>query len=119
MAFGAATATHFLYDLNSLLAVGRDPKNPRAPQIAVTPGGDGRSWQVSVAPATAAGELFAEGPEGWFFDTMRTAQGFEVRLAEKPADPRAGAAVPILLTLVTGEQAFETRTNLDVSRSTP
>ena len=90
-----------------------------APQIAVTPGGDGRSWQVSVAPATAAGELFAEGPEGWFFDTMRTAQGFEVRLAEKPADPRAGAAVPILLTLVTGEQAFETRTNLDVSRSTP
>jgi len=35
VAFGAATATHLLYDLNSLLAVGRDPKNPRAPQIAV------------------------------------------------------------------------------------
>ena len=35
VAFGAATATHLLYDLNSLLAVGRDPKNPRVPQIAV------------------------------------------------------------------------------------
>ena len=35
LAFGAATATHFLYDLNSLLTVGRDPKNPRVPHIAV------------------------------------------------------------------------------------
>src|SRR5208283_2503206 len=35
VAFGAPTATHLLYDLNSLLAVGRDPKNPRVPQIAV------------------------------------------------------------------------------------
>ncbi len=29
VAFGAPTATHFLYDLNSLLTVGRDPKSPR------------------------------------------------------------------------------------------
>lgn len=35
VAFGAATATHLLYDLNSLLSAGRDAKNPRAPQIAV------------------------------------------------------------------------------------
>ncbi len=35
VAFGAATATHFLYDLNSLLTIGRDPRSPRAPQIAV------------------------------------------------------------------------------------
>ena len=35
VAFGAATATHFLYDLNGLLSVGRDPKSPRTPQIAV------------------------------------------------------------------------------------
>jgi DNA-binding transcriptional LysR family regulator len=34
LAFGAATATHFLYDLNSLLTVGRDPRNPRTPHIA-------------------------------------------------------------------------------------
>jgi len=35
VAFGAPTATHFLYDLNSLLTVGRDPKNPRTAQITV------------------------------------------------------------------------------------
>src|SRR5580693_7046015 len=35
VAFGAPTATHLLYDLNSLLALGRDPKNPRIPQISV------------------------------------------------------------------------------------
>ena len=29
IAFGAPTATHLLYDLNSLLTLGRDPKNPR------------------------------------------------------------------------------------------
>ena len=35
VAFGAVTATHLLYDLNSLLTAGRDPKSPRTPQIAV------------------------------------------------------------------------------------
>ena len=35
VAFGAPTATHLLYDLNSLLTLGRDPKSPRAPQITV------------------------------------------------------------------------------------
>jgi len=35
VAFGAPTATHFLYDLNSLLTVGRDPKSPRQPHISV------------------------------------------------------------------------------------
>ena len=35
VAFGAPTATHFLYDLNSLLTVGRDPKNPRTPHISI------------------------------------------------------------------------------------
>jgi DNA-binding transcriptional LysR family regulator len=34
LAFGAVTASHFLYDLNSLLTVGRDPRNPRTPHIA-------------------------------------------------------------------------------------
>jgi DNA-binding transcriptional LysR family regulator len=35
VAFGAATATHFLYDLNSLLTVGRDVKNPRSPHLSI------------------------------------------------------------------------------------
>jgi DNA-binding transcriptional LysR family regulator len=35
VAFGAPTATHFLYDLNSLLMVGRDAKTPRVPHISI------------------------------------------------------------------------------------
>ena len=35
LAFGAPTATHFLYELNSLLTLGREPRNPRVPHVAV------------------------------------------------------------------------------------
>ena len=35
VAVGAPTATHFIYDLNSLLTVGRDPKTPRTPHISI------------------------------------------------------------------------------------
>jgi len=35
LAYGAPTATHFLYELNSLLTLGREPRNPRVPHIAV------------------------------------------------------------------------------------
>jgi DNA-binding transcriptional LysR family regulator len=35
VAFGAPTATHFLYELNSLLMVGRDAKTPRAAHLSI------------------------------------------------------------------------------------
>ena len=35
VAFGAPTATHFLYDLNSLLTLGREPRNPRSPHLSI------------------------------------------------------------------------------------
>jgi DNA-binding transcriptional LysR family regulator len=35
LAYGAPTATHFLYELNSLLTLGREPRNPRVPHVAV------------------------------------------------------------------------------------
>ena len=35
VAFGAPTATHFLYELNSLLTVGRDAKSPRLPHLTI------------------------------------------------------------------------------------
>jgi DNA-binding transcriptional LysR family regulator len=35
LAFGAPTATHFLYELNSLLTLGREVRNPRVPNIAL------------------------------------------------------------------------------------
>ena len=34
LAFGTTTASHLLYDLNSLLTVGREARNPRTPHIA-------------------------------------------------------------------------------------
>jgi DNA-binding transcriptional LysR family regulator len=35
VAFGTSTATHFLYDLNSLLTIGREPRNPRTPHLSI------------------------------------------------------------------------------------
>jgi DNA-binding transcriptional LysR family regulator len=35
VAFGAPTAKHFLYDLNSLLTIGRDVRNPRSPHLSL------------------------------------------------------------------------------------
>jgi len=35
VAFGAPTATHLLYDLNSLLMVGREPRNPRTAHLSI------------------------------------------------------------------------------------
>ena len=35
VAFGTSSATHFLYDLNSLLTIGREPKNPRTPHLSI------------------------------------------------------------------------------------
>ena len=35
VAFGASTATHFLYDLNPLLTTGRDARNARSPHLSI------------------------------------------------------------------------------------
>ena len=35
VAFGAPTATHFLYELNSLLTIGRDSKTPRGAHLSI------------------------------------------------------------------------------------
>lgn len=77
-------------------------------------------WRVSVEPASQNGEdLFAEGPDGWAFDTRRAAPGlFDMILAEKPADALSGA-VSVMITLTTPAGAFEGVKYLDVSRIPP
>ena len=52
VAFGAPTATHFLYDLNSLLTVGRDPKSPRIPisRSTMSPPSSAPSSTESASP---------------------------------------------------------------------
>ena len=95
----------------------RPPGDPAAPRPSLTPGDKPGAWRVRFAgPAPA--DLFAEGPEDWFFDTKRTADGFDLLLAQKPADAPNGP-VELLLTMVMGERAFEARAPLDVKQTKP
>ena len=64
----------------------------------------------------APADLFAEGPDDWFFDTKRSADGFDLILAQKPADAPPGP-VELILTMVSGDRAFEAREPLDVKQA--
>ncbi|MBZ6076014.1 protein-disulfide reductase DsbD domain-containing protein [Microvirga puerhi] len=75
---------------------------------------DKPSLKVRVrAPAGSAPDLFAEGPNNWYFSTSTIdAEGaFIVSIEEKPKE--AADVVPLRLTLSTGEQAVETDVKLD------
>ncbi len=91
--------------------------DPAAPRASVTQAQAPNGWHVRFA-GEAPGDLFAEGPEDWFFDTKRTADGFDLILAQKPADAPAGPVV-VTLTMVVGDRAFEARTTLDARRAKP
>ena len=67
------------------------------------------AWSVRVSPLAGDGaDLFAEGPQGWFFDTKAVDGAFEVHLAEKPADAAGPAAVRLTLTRAGGAVEHET-----------
>ena len=95
----------------------RPANDPDAPRPVLTPAEKPNAWHVRFA-GQAPADLFAEGPDDWFFDTKRSAEGFELILAQKPADAPAGP-VELVLTMVLGDRAFEARTPLDVERSKP
>jgi len=82
---------------------------------------DDTRYRVETRPgASGRAELFAEGDDGWYFDTAPTGQPdeFELTLVEKPADAdaRRGRA---RLTLVTPAGAIETTVALDASSPKP
>ncbi len=82
-------------------------------KISAMPGNE-KQWRVDVQPALDKdADLFAEGADGWFFDTKRLPGGsFQLVLAEKPAD--AGTKLPpVTLTLTTSKGAFESLRHLD------
>jgi len=95
----------------------RPAGDPAAPRPLLTPGDKPNAWRVRFAGATPT-DLFAEGPDDWFFDTRRSADGFDLILAQKPADAPAGS-VEVILTMVSGDRAFEARAPLDVKQAKP
>ena len=71
------------------------------------------------APPSPASDLFAEGPEGWYFDTVRSGEStFDIILAEKP--PKASLPIDnVVLTVNEGDRAFEATTRLDAPPPKP
>lgn len=75
-------------------------------------------WTVRFDPPLAAdSDLFAEGPDGWFFDTKRKGQNFELFLAQKPK--AATLPVRVVLTYRDGARAFERALHLDEAAANP
>ena len=100
--------------------MGRIPRpagDPAAPRPLLTPDDKPNVWRVRFA-GQAPTDLFAEGPDDWFFDTKPNGDGFDLILAQKPADAPAGP-VELVLTMVMGERAFEARAPLDVKQTKP
>lgn len=83
--------------------------------VSVEPqGGDKSAFSVVVrAPSGAKPDLFAEGPDNWYFSTSQAdAQNrFTLTVEEKPRE--ASGPVPLRLTLVAGDKAVETDVSLD------
>ncbi|MDP2356329.1 MAG: protein-disulfide reductase DsbD family protein [Beijerinckiaceae bacterium] len=75
-------------------------------------------WRVSVSPSEAGSDLFAEGEDGWFFDTRVVAGGgFKLALAERPTGSANVTSVRLTLRLASGAVEFETK--LDAGEATP
>ncbi|MBX9761132.1 MAG: hypothetical protein K2Y29_20310 [Beijerinckiaceae bacterium] len=80
-------------------------------------GAQSPTWKVRVSPTEAGSDLFAEGDDGWFFDTRAAGPDFRLVLAERPT----GAAGPAMLrlTLSRPSGAVEFETTLDAGNPTP
>jgi DsbC/DsbD-like thiol-disulfide interchange protein len=75
------------------------------------------TWKVRVSPAEAGSDLFAEGDDGWFFDTRAAGADFKLELAERPTGAAAQANVRLTLSRPSG--AVELYTTLDAGNRAP
>ncbi|MGE3248358.1 MAG: protein-disulfide reductase DsbD domain-containing protein [Beijerinckiaceae bacterium] len=83
---------------------------PDAPKLDIAAIENGKSWKVAVAGAQAgaATDLFAESPEGWYFETRKQAAGaFVLTLVQKPEAEKSAAMPEPFLTLTTRAGAYE------------
>lgn len=86
-----------------------------APQIAAAKGGPKPIWRASFPHSGAGTELFVEGPAGYYFDSKAEGLGrFDIALAEKPSG-QSLPVVPVTLTFVDGDHAYETSVSLDAA----
>ncbi len=81
---------------------------------------DKTHWRVTVAAELkGVGDMFAEAPEGWYFETKPSAdQSFELVLLERPKNG-SNIADPLVLTLVSSKGRYEITTHLDVGPASP
>jgi DsbC/DsbD-like thiol-disulfide interchange protein len=75
------------------------------------------SWRVRVSPAEAGSDVFAEGDDGWFFDTRALQGDFKLVLAERPSG--APDMTNVRLTLRRPSGAIEFITKLDAGAAAP
>jgi DsbC/DsbD-like thiol-disulfide interchange protein len=75
------------------------------------------TWRVTPAQSGPDDDLFAEGPEGWFFETRRRDGHFTLAAVDRPAS--AGAQVEVRLTYRTASGATELQTRLDAASPAP
>jgi DsbC/DsbD-like thiol-disulfide interchange protein len=83
---------------------------------------DGRkglaAWRVAPGEMRdARADLFAEGPEGYWFETRRAGAGFDLVMTERPAGASGGFS--LRLTYADGDKAQEWEIRLDAPPSAP
>jgi DsbC/DsbD-like thiol-disulfide interchange protein len=71
------------------------------------------AWRLGWKGETPATDLFAEAPEGWFFETKKTAKANEFTIVAVETPKGATQAVPLTLTLTGQSQNFEFTLLLD------
>lgn len=91
---------------------------PDAFKIARTRPATPPTWRVTpLKPAGPESDLFAEGPDGWFFETRRVEGHFTLTAIDRPAS--ANAQFNVRLTYRTPAGAMELQTRLDASPGAP
>ncbi|MDF2118928.1 protein-disulfide reductase DsbD family protein [Roseiarcaceae bacterium H3SJ34-1] len=80
--------------------------------------GDQKTWAIRIAPMPKAdADIFAEGPDGSYFETKRAPDGFSLVMVQKPAvwmQP-----LRVLLTYRDGQSAIERAIDLDAGPAKP
>ncbi len=89
-----------------------------AAKLALTPerNAGGPAWRLVWKDAAPITDLFAEGPDGWYFETKKTPLPNEFRIVaiESPTKD-GGLPVPVTLTLTGPQQSYEFTLSLDAA----